>query len=361
VSQEPREELTYEKAGVDISKAEQALQRMKPHCESTHDQYVLGGIGPFAPVVDITALAQDLGIKHPVLLASVDGPGTIPLIAQMARDFVPESFVPLGYNVAAHCFADVACGGGRPIAFLDCIDSTDVNPDVHEEIVKGMAEACREIGCRLIGGETAQLPGLIVPGQTNFAGFVIALAEKRQLINPQRKIHPGQPVLGIESKGIHLNGLSLYRKIVFDVLGMKPSDILPPTRKTIAEEVLQRQPNYALVVIQELAQVIEMCGNSNITGGGLIDNITRNLPDGCKVIIDTSKWGVPPLFRWLIEKGNVPLDDARRTWNIGIGFVQILMNEWFLRKAQSLVQEVLGLRSWVIGEVVEGEKGVEFV
>jgi len=360
---EKKKGLTYERAGVNISAAKNELERMKIHIESTHDECVLGGVGPFASAVDLRAIAEELGIEHPIMLQSVDGAGTIPLIAEMQRDLEgPGSFIPLGYNVAAHCFADVVCGGGQPITLLDCISSTDVNPEVCEEIVAGMAEACQEIGCRLIGGETAQLPGLIVKGQTDCVGFVTALVDRKDWIQPQERIKPGQLVLGIESTGIHLNGLSLFRKIVFELLEMKPDDIFEGTGRTVAGEVLRRQPNYASIVMAEMKRekCINISANSHITGGGLYDNIERNLPENCRVNIDRNRWQVPSLFEWLIENG-ADKDDAWSIWNMGIGFVQIFPTLADLEAAEKLIRKEFGLATFRIGEVVEGERGVEFI
>lgn len=360
MTQQP-DALTYNEAGVSISKAEQALARMKPHCESTFDKHVLGGIGPFAAAVGLGGLLKDWQIEDPVILFSTDGPGTIPLVAQMARDFVGHSFVPLGYNVAAHCFADMSTAGGRPFAFLDSISSTDVDPDIHEETVQGMAEACREVGCRLVGGETAQLPGMLTPGVTNFEGFAAALVDRQDWIQPLERVKPGQVIVGIEATFPHLNGLSLIRKIVFEKLGMKAQDILPPTGKSVAETLLQKQPNYAKLVEIQIRGGIRICAACHITGGGLYDNIERNLPEGCLAIIVSPHWPQNQLFQWLIEKGNVPMEEAYHTWNMGIGFVEIFEDQVTAERMVSIVPQVLNCRAWVIGTVVKGKRKVNII
>lgn len=356
-----REKTTYEKAGVSIPLQEQALQLITPHCLSTHDAYVLGGIGPFASAVDLTAIMKHHHIKEPIMLQSTDGPGTIPLIAQMARDVMEESYLPLGYNVAAHCFADAACAGGIPITFLDNISSLDLDIQIYREIVAGMAEACREIGCRLTGGEMAQLPGMLPTGVTDFAGFVTALVDRKNWINPRERIRPWNVVVGLPATFPHLNGISLVRKILFDQLGMTISDTLPPTGESIAKTLLQKQPNYGRYVLRLIERRFMISGASHITGGGLYDNIIRNLPDGCRVILKKKSWKVPKLYRWLIKKGNVPIEDAYHTWNMGIGFVLIFPFRAQARAAVSYLKREFGVNALTIGKVVEGERGVEII
>lgn len=350
---------TYASAGVDISKAEQAVRAMRPHCESTHDGYVLGGIGPFAAALDLGGLLRDWQMKDPVELFTTDGPGTIPLIAQMVRDGMDKSFVPLGYNVAAHCFSDLACGGGRPIAFLDSISSTDVDVSIHEEIVQGMAEACREVGARFLGGETAQLPGMLISGVTNFEGFAAALVERQDWIQPLERIMPYMPVIGIEARFPHLNGISLARKICFETLGLKATDILEPTDKSVAESLIQRQPIYSKVVQAQMKEGLFICGASHITGGGLYDNIARNLPEGRQVVLHADFWEIPPLFKWLCKQGNVVKAEAFKTWNMGIGFAEIFETEEIAKEAIKLVQDQFGLKACVIGDVVPGRALVD--
>lgn len=359
MADKPEEGLTYAKAGVDVPRAEQAVELYKPHCQSTHDQYVLGGIGPFAAALHLGALLNDWQMVDPVQLFSTDGPGTIPLVAAMVRDSMPESFVPLGYNVAAHCFSDLACSGGRPLAYLDSISSLDLDLAIHEEIVKGNAEACREVGARLLGGETAQLPGMLMPGVTNFEGFAVALVEKKDWIQPHERIVPFMSVIGIEAAFPHLNGLSLARKICFETLGMKATDTIPATGKSVAESLIQRQPIYSKIVQAQMEAGLFICGASHITGGGLYANIRRNLPEGCQVVLHSDWWEVPPLFKWLIQQGKVAKEEAFRTWNMGIGFAEVFESEEVARQAIKLVQEQFGLKAWIIGEVVPGRALVD--
>jgi phosphoribosylformylglycinamidine cyclo-ligase len=330
-----------------------------PICAKTHDNYVLHGIGPFAPVVDIWSYLNDCYI-HPYMLCSTDGPGTIPLIAKMAYGVVSESFRCLGYNVAVHCFCDIACGGGSPFTFMDSLASTDLDVEIYRQIVQGMVDACLENDCRLIGGEMAQLPGLIMPGQYSFDGFVVGFVEKQDLIEPQKLIRPGQVVVGLLTDSIQLNGLSLYRKIVFDKLGLTINHVLP-TGRTVVDEVLRKQYNYSRAVLAQMDEAIPICACSNITGGGLVDNVTRNLPKGCRVVYDTKTWKIPELFRWLIEEGNVPMDKAWKTWAMGVGYVQIFDDESIAEDAMAVARQTIGCETVIIGRVEEGEAGVKFI
>lgn len=352
-------QLTYAGAGVDVPRAMTAVERIKPHAARTHDAAVIGGIGPFAAAIDLEMVMAELDIKHPVMLQSVDGPGTIPILARLARDGADcRHFRTLGYNVAMHCFCDLACGGGRPITLLDNISSTDMDGDIIEAIVAGMADACEEAGCRLTGGELAQLPKVIVPGEYDFCACVTGLVERSQWINPQSRIRPDQKLVGFEAFCPNLNGLSLVRKIVFDLLGMSITDIVNATGKSVADTFIQPQPNYARVIVEQLKQGVDVIAASHITGGGLPDNIVRNLPQGCHARITMKSWPRPALFSWLMRKGNVSLEAARQTWNLGIGFVQVVAGMDEANQVIGLVNEALGIRAWVIGSI---EHAVEFV
>jgi len=353
------EELDYTAAGVDIERQDEALSLIKPLCELTHDQYVCSGIGPFAPVIDEYGYCKD-NYAYPLSLYSTDGPGTIPQIAKMAYGSIPESFRALGYNVAVHCFSDIACGCRSPFIFMDSLASTDLDPEIYRQIVGGMVDACLESNCRLIGGEMAQLPGTIMPGQYAFDGFVKGFVEECDLIQPKKSIHPGQIVTGLLTDSIQLNGLSLYRKIVFDRLQMQ-FDSLLPTGRTVATEVLRRQYNYSKAVMAQMGEGIPICACSNITGGGLIDNVTRNLPEGCRVIYDTKSWQIPTLFTWLIEQGNVQLKKAFKTWAMGVGYVQIFDDLDIALEAMEIAHDVIDCDTAVIGRVEAGATGVQFV
>ncbi len=356
-------ELTYKDAGVDIEGSKSALERMKEYCLATYDEHVVGGIGAFAGSLAIGDVIRHFGMKDPIQGFSVDGPGTMPIIGTLAREVIPKSFVGPAYSTACHIFADLATEAGYPVALLDVIDSETVDEEIYAEILEGMAQACLEFDPmpRILGGETAQLPGVIVKGQTSFNIFGVSLVDREDKINALERILPGQHIVGVQSKGIHLNGTSLARKIMFDRLKMKISDKIPATGKSVAEELTQKQPNYAKMVFALLDAGCQISACSNITGGGLYDNIERNLPEGSVAAIDPERWPRMPFFEWLIEMGNVALIEAYRTWNMGIGYVFILPKHEDVSKAIDIVQTQFNLDAWAIGAVLQGKKGVEIL
>ncbi len=355
--------LTYAAAGVDIGRATEAVRLIGPHVKRTHDATVLGGIGPFAAAVDLSQILSNLEIVHPIMLQSVDGPGTIPILARLASDGVSFSaFRTLGYNVAIHCFCDLACGGGKPITLLDNISCTDMHPGIIEAIVAGMCNASEEVGCRVVGGEMAQLPKVVVDGEYDFCACVTGLVEKDKWIQPLENIRPGQLLVGFEAHCPNLNGISLVRKIVFEKLGMGIHEIIPATGLSVADTFIQHQPNYSRVITMLLDNGHKVIGASHITGGGLVDNIERNLPEGCEARFIMWHWPKPRLYDWLIEQGRVNPDEACKTWNMGIGFVQVVAD---LQEAEMVIRNVhkmLGIGAWVVGRVsrCEGRGRVSF-
>lgn len=363
-----KKQTTYASAGVDISKAEQVLRLIKPHCAKTLDEHVFAGIGPFASIVDIQTIAASMGMGRSWFQASsIDGPGTVTLVAEMMREQGGgvSGYKALGKSVARHCFSDLACGNARPYAVKDNIDSTDMEPEIYEAIVEGMAMAClgHNPAVRIVGGESAQLPGLIMPGQTSFCVAADGLVDAREQLYPQDTIIPGQLVIGISSYGIHLNGWSLVRKIAFETCKIGVFEEIPGLKMSVAHQVLASQPDYnwlmhRILRYQPSAMMGHICAMSHITGGGLYDNIKRNLPDGCRVVIDSKSWTVPPIFRWLIEADNVPLTDAYRTWNMGIGFAVIVDNKEDAKDICFRVRRYFKLGARIIGRVAEGECGV---
>lgn len=348
--------LTYADAGVHIAKAEAAVKRMQAHIKRTHHDYVLDGEGGFCGLFDLASYLQEGAFKDPVLGFTIDGAGTVTQVAHLAREIIIlDGFVTIGWNLAQHCFADLATSGADPILLVDAISSTDVDPDVHESIVKGMAEACYAAGVRLVGGETAQMPGIIVDGQTDVMAAAVGIAERDLMLRPHRHIQPGAVLIGIASNGLLLNGFSLARKILFDCHTLSIADELPGMG-TVGSALLRKQPNYAALVWSQLhPNQGYLWGAAHITGGGLYDNIARILPKGCRAVINASAWEVPEPFRTLQELGRVADEEAYRTWNMGIGFVEVIdpqSVDWVLKE--------LGHHHNVyrIGEVVEGNQEV---
>ncbi len=352
--------MTYADAGVNIGAAMTALDLIKRQCSKTHDGFVASGIGLFGSALDLSLLLQHSNMSHPYLIQSIDGPGTVPLLAKQVmeqRGDYLKCYKDIGYSVAMHCFCDIATCGARPITLLDNIGSTDMEALIYEAIISGMAEACLELECRLVGGESAQLPGVIMPGAYDFCACVTGLVDFSQHINPLKKIYQGDFIVGIGSNGLLLNGWSLARKIM-DKTNIKATDYIDFSGKSFANTFITREPSYPKIVNHFLNTGLNVHGYSHITGGGLYDNIERILPENCRAMIDTRTWPMPQAFDWLVKNGEVELKEAYHTWNMGIGYVAILEPD-LAEKAVDIIRECFGLDAWVIGEIVEGQRGVE--
>lgn len=270
--------------------------------------------------------------------------------------------VNTAYNVATHCFVDIACGGFSPFMFLDMISSTDMNPAINELIALGITDACTEFEppVMVVGGELAQMPGTLVEGQYDIIGIGIGIGDEENRIRPTERVKPGQPIVGLPVDFHMINGSSLIRRVL-KIAGLGIKDIFPPTGKTVAESLLRRQPNFAKVVLVQLEFGLEISANCHITGGGMPDNISRNLPEGCRAIIDRSNWQVPEFFTWLMGTGPVEPQEAFAKLNMGIGFVQIFPDVTTATRAMLIARERFGLQARIIGQIVEGERGVEFI
>jgi phosphoribosylformylglycinamidine cyclo-ligase len=340
-------ELTYRDSGVDIDAGDEAVRRIAPLAKATYRPEVLGSIGAFAGFVRLPT-----GYREPVLVSSADGVGSKLKVAFMANrhDTVGIDLVAMGVN-------DLLVHGAEPLYFLDYIGIGRLDPVRVEAIVAGVAAGCRRAGCALVGGETAELPDLYAVGEYDLAGFAVGVVERERIVDGAA-VKVGDIVLGLASSGLHSNGYSLARRIVFHVLGLRVDASLPGTGRSVADELLEPTRIYAAAVRAALA-----CGDvtamAHITGGGLPGNIPRVLPDGCRVVLRRGAWRVPPVFETLREAGRVSDTEMLRTFNLGIGFVVITRADAADRVRRAL--EVAGETVWPIGEVVSGAKGVELV
>lgn len=375
--------ITYAKAGVDIDRANTVLDVILPHCLDTHDNLVVSGLGAFASAVRIGPIIESM--EDPILVQSADGPGTglqeamealrhlvrgegLTGFSESLRQTMAEGFAILGYNNVLHGFADLACGGPWvvPTTVIDTIDSTDMDPFFHELIVRGMKEACLSFPAydrpRIVGGECAQMKGTIVADQYNFGITATGFIDMKYALRPRQNIRPGNVVVGFASNGIHLNGFSLQRKIRTSLgMSLYDCDVDNGLTEPFLGLLLRRQPNYAWIAKQVAAVGIPIVAIAHITGGGLFDNNLRNLPDGCRMIIDASAWPIPPFMEWLVKMGNVPIDDAFNALNMGIGQTYTLPD---MRIAEECVEYLNGSlnpdpKAWIIGEIVAGTCGVE--
>jgi len=333
---------TYASSGVNIDSGSRAVELMREAVQSTYGPEVLAGIGAFGGLFDAAALKQ---MDQPVLVASTDGVGTkVKLAAQAGR------YTSIGHDIVNHCLNDILVQGARPLFFLDYIASSKLHPEIVAEVVGGMAAACREVGCALLGGETAEMPGVYEAGEFDVAGTIVGLVERAHLL-PRSDLRPGDVLLGLGSSGPHTNGYSLIRKIfegvpldtVFPELGAPLSDLLLAPHRSYLP-VLQSSISNPQSSIKALA---------HLTGGGFFENIPRILPEGLGAVVRLGSWPVPPLFQFIQQRGEVETAEMYQVFNMGIGMVVIISPE----EAHAL-QSALGEESCVIGELVSGEKKV---
>jgi len=339
--------LTYREAGVDIDAGDEAVRRIAPLARATARPEVLGGIGAFAAFVRVPP-----GLVEPVLVSSTDGVGSKLKVA-----FMTDRHTTVGIDLVAMGVNDVLVHGAEPLYFLDYVAVARVDPARIEAIVSGVAEGCRRAGCALVGGETAELPDLYRAGEYDLAGFAVGVVERARIIDG-RTVKPGDRLLGLASSGLHSNGYSLARRIVFDVLGLEPDMTLPGTGRSVADELLEPTRIYAAAV-KAVLEAGPVAGMAHITGGGLPGNVPRVVPDGCRVVIHRGSWKVPAVFEALREAGRVDDAEMFRTFNLGIGYVLIIDREAADRATQAL--ERAGETVYALGEVVAGARGVEFV
>lgn len=337
--------LSYRDAGVDLERADEAVRRIAPLARATARAEVLGGIGAFAAFVRVPA-----GLREPVLVSSTDGVGSKLKVAFLAdrHDTVGIDLVAMGVN-------DVLVHGAAPLFFLDYLGMARVDPARVEAIVRGIAEGCRRAGCALVGGETAELPDLYAEGEYDLAGFAVGVVERERLVDG-RRVRPGDAVLGLASSGLHSNGFSLARRIVFGTLGLGIDSVLPGLSRTVGHEMLEPTRIY-VAPVQSILERVEVRAMAHITGGGLLDNVPRALPEGSRVMIRRGAWTVPPIFELLREAGGVDEREMFRTFNMGIGFVLVVPASDASR-ARHLLEEA-GETVVDLGEVIAGARGVE--
>ncbi|MDG5785936.1 phosphoribosylformylglycinamidine cyclo-ligase [Evansella sp. AB-P1] len=330
----------YESAGVNIEAGYEGVRRIKKHVESTKRPEVMGSLGGFGGLFDLSSFSY----KEPVLVSGTDGVGTKLLIAQEVG-----KHDTIGIDAVAMCVNDIVVQGASPLFFLDYLALGVNDPEVVEKVVAGIAEGCRQSGAALIGGETAEMPGLYKPEEYDVAGFVVGIAEKSELLDPNN-VREGHVLIGLPSSGVHSNGFSLVRKIVSDH-GLTWSDSFEGTEKTLGDVFLEPTKIYVKALKPFFSKGI-IHAAAHITGGGFMENVPRMLPEGLGVEIYKNSWTVPPVFHWLGEKGNLTELDLYETFNMGIGMV--------LAVSPEKEQEVLALlkengeESTVIGKVVSG-------
>ena len=326
----------YAQAGVDVDLANKLKRGIGALVRQTHGPQVLGKIGGFGGLFH----ASFPGMREPVLVASVDGVGTKLKIA-----FAMNKHDTVGADLVNHCVNDIAVLGARPLFFLDYIGCERLEPRVFQQLLRGFSRACRAAGCALLGGETAQMPGMYRRSEYDVAGCIVGVVDRAKIIDGS-KIKPGDVILGLTSNGLHTNGYSLARKILFEKMRLKPSSRLSGSTITIGDELLRVHKNYQPLLAKVPAGIIN--GLAHITGGGLIDNVPRILPSDCDAIIETKSWRVPSIFQVLQRNGSVDAEEMYQVFNMGIGMVAIVAE----RNASSTMSI---LRAKRIGRIERGK------
>jgi phosphoribosylformylglycinamidine cyclo-ligase len=356
----------YARAGVDIDLGNRVKATLPRLLARTHRPEVLGKVGGFGGL-----FALDLRkYRQPVLVSSVDGVGTKLKIA-----FMLDRHDTIGADLVNHCVNDIAVLGAEPLFFLDYLGTGKLEPRVFTDIIKGFARACAENNCALIGGETAQMPGFYRNGEYDVSGTIVGVVEHSRMLNGPKCVRAGDAVIGIASSGLHTNGYSLARKILFEQLKLQPDSSVPGSRRSLGEELLRVHVSYGPLVQKLInrfngrARHSDRAGRgprtappgpvrafAHITGGGFVDNIPRVLPNNCGVVIRKGSWDVPPIFRLLAGRGGVAEDELYQVFNMGIGLVAIVSAD----AAEVVLKFIRAQKhpAWFVGEVVKGRRAV---
>jgi phosphoribosylformylglycinamidine cyclo-ligase len=330
-----RKQKAYARAGVDVALGNRLKRHIQSLAKQTHGPQVLGKIGGFGGLFR----ANFSGMREPVLVASIDGVGTKLKIA-----FATNKHDTVGADLVNHCVNDIAVLGAEPLFFLDYIGCEKLHQRVFDDLLRGFSRACRSAGCALIGGETAQMPGIYREGEYDLAGCIIGVVDRARIVDGS-KIRPGDAVLGLESNGLHTNGYSLARRILFEKMGLKVRSRLPGSATTVGQELLRVHKNYYPILGNAPSGMIK--GLAHITGGGLIDNLPRILPKDCDAVIETKSWRVPRIFQILQQNGVVENTEMYQVFNMGIGMVAAV-SERNAKRAMSV------LRAKRIGRIERG-------
>jgi len=338
----------YAKSGVNIRKGNEAVERIKAGVKSTHNKMVLKNIGSFGGLYNLADIIKKY--KNPVLVQSIDGVGTKLSVAKMMN-----KYDTVGEDIVNHCCNDLLAMGARSLTFLDYVAHDKLDPEVMEQMVGGMSKACRENGVSLIGGETAEMPGVYSKGEHDIAGCITGVVDKNKIITGD-KIKEGDLILGFPSSGLHTNGFSLARKILFGKKTMTPKTYVENLGETIGEALLKVHVNYTKPVLKLLDKGIDIRGIAHITGGGFIENIPRVLPKNLNAEIELGSWPMLPIFPYMQKLGKVSQTEMYQVFNMSIGLVLIVKKE-----EKKRIETLLNAQKifW-IGEITKGNGKVIF-
>jgi len=336
---------SYKESGVDIDAGNEFVKRIKPVVRKTFRPEVLTDLGGFGGLFSIDKDKY----KNPILVSGTDGVGTKLKIA-----FLMDKHDTIGIDLVAMCANDVAVSGAEPLFFLDYYAMGKLDLKKSEEIIKGIAEGCKQAGCALIGGETAEMPGFYDKNEYDLAGFVVGIVDKYKIIDG-KTIKTGDAVIGVASSGLHSNGYALARKLLLDKLKLKVTDHVKEFNCTVGEELLKPTRIYVKTIL-ELIKEYEIKGISHITGGGFTDNIPRILPKGTSISVKKGSWPIQPIFKYMQSKRDIDEKEMYRTFNMGIGLVMVVNDKDSEKVIKKL--ETLGEKAYIIGEVVDGKQEV---
>jgi len=339
---------TYRSAGVDIDAGNEFVKLIKPLVKATSRPEVMADIGGFGGLFSLNTSKY----KNPVLVSGTDGVGT-----KLKLAFMADRHDTIGIDLVAMCVNDIVVQGAEPLFFLDYLATSKLDPAKAVEIVKGISAGCIQAGCALIGGETAEMPGFYADGEYDIAGFAVGVVERENVIDGS-SVTVGNKLIGIASSGLHSNGYSLARKVVFEMMGLGIGDTLPGLDKSVADELLTPTRIYVRTILN-LLRDFPIKSIAHITGGGLMENIPRVLPHGCKAVINSSSWQWPPIFQLLQDAGGIETNEMYRTFNCGIGMVLAVPE----KELEEILIRLSGLNeeARVIGDVTKCEVGKENV
>ena len=343
---EPRV-LTYAQAGVDIDRANRAKQRIRLLARRTFTRGVLSEIGGFGGLFAVDRRRY----RDPVLVSSVDGVGTKLKVA-----FAMSQHHSVGADLVNHCVNDIAVQGAAPLFFMDYLATGRLDTEVVEQIIGGMAGACKENGCALLGGETAEMPGFYPAGEYDLAGFIVGVVDRKRILTG-KDVRAGDVLIGLPSNGLHTNGYSLARKLLFEVAGYTLQTSVGEFKNKVGNELLRVHKSY-WPVVKLLVESGVVSALAHITGGGITENLPRVLPKYTGAVVELGSWPVLPIFQHLQKLGNVPQDDMLRTFNMGIGMV-LVVPPAKLKRVQTLLRRA-GERGYTIGRIVRGERKVRY-
>jgi phosphoribosylformylglycinamidine cyclo-ligase len=339
--------ITYADAGVNIDQANRTKQRIKYLAHKTFTKGVLGEIGGFGGLFAIDKTKY----LDPVLVSSVDGVGT-----KLKLAFEMNTHYTIGADLVNHCVNDIAVQGAAPMFFMDYLATGKLDPKIAEKVVEGLADACKHNGCALIGGETAEMPGFYPDGEYDLAGFILGVVERERIITG-KNVEAGDIVMGLPSTGLHTNGYSLARKLMFEVAGYTHDTYVNEIKGKVGNELMKTHRSY-WPIIKKLAAADCVSAMAHITGGGITENLPRVLPKGTAAHIEYGSWPVPPIFTHLQSIGNVPQDDMMRTFNMGLGMLLVVPAKKF-KKTEGVLDRA-GEKYYAVGRIVRGERKVSY-